>query len=302
MNIPDHPSSADLDPYAVSFLPAPRISASATMFRDSMVVTLSSRFHDRILYKLEEADTAPESAGSTCTPDTIPLTIEGGRIAYQKDRPIVLHKAWNRISVMAERDIPTRLGNRDVVEPERLDQQSGRETTTHSSVISRVFFKHTPIGSVIMQSKYQPQYTGGGDQALVDGLRGQKDFHLGAWQGYEKDDLKAVLDLGEVKDISEAGLGCLQDNNAWIFFPASVSFSFSSDGKSFSNEQTVKNSIPAEKEGVLLNTFTAQNLRVRARYIRVHAKNLAVCPPWHKGAGGKAWIFADEIIIKAKPW
>ena len=28
------------------------------------------------------------------------------------------------------------------------------------------------------------------------------------------------------------------------------------------------------------------------------AQNVKVCPKWHKGAGGKAWLFVDEIVIE----
>jgi len=35
-----------------------------------------------------------------------------------------------------------------------------------------------------------------------------------------------------------------------------------------------------------------------ARYVRVWARNRGVCPDWHPGAGGSAWIFADEIEIQ----
>ena len=37
---------------------------------------------------------------------------------------------------------------------------------------------------------------------------------------------------------------------------------------------------------------------IETRFVRVRARNRGVCPEWHKGAGGKAWIFADEIIIE----
>ena len=37
---------------------------------------------------------------------------------------------------------------------------------------------------------------------------------------------------------------------------------------------------------------------VQARYVRVVAKNIGTIPDWHPGAGGKAWIFADEIIVE----
>jgi len=25
---------------------------------------------------------------------------------------------------------------------------------------------------------------------------------------------------------------------------------------------------------------------------------VGVCPEWHKGAGGKAWLFVDEIFVE----
>lgn len=33
------------------------------------------------------------------------------------------------------------------------------------------------------------------------------------------------------------------------------------------------------------------------RYLKISAKNPRLCPSWHKGAGKKAWIFVDEVII-----
>ncbi len=40
-------------------------------------------------------------------------------------------------------------------------------------------------------------------------------------------------------------------------------------------------------------------LDLKARYIKITAKNAGPCPEWHLGAGGKSWIFLDEILIKA---
>lgn len=37
---------------------------------------------------------------------------------------------------------------------------------------------------------------------------------------------------------------------------------------------------------------------VRARFVNVHARSVGVCPPWHQGAGGKAWTFCDEITVE----
>ena len=34
------------------------------------------------------------------------------------------------------------------------------------------------------------------------------------------------------------------------------------------------------------------------RFVRVRARNLGECPEWHVGAGGKAWLFVDEIVVR----
>jgi len=38
--------------------------------------------------------------------------------------------------------------------------------------------------------------------------------------------------------------------------------------------------------------------QMECRYVRVHAVNRRTCPPGHPGAGGKAWLFADEIVVE----
>ena len=37
-----------------------------------------------------------------------------------------------------------------------------------------------------------------------------------------------------------------------------------------------------------------------ARYVRVRGRNIGTCPPWHKGAGSKAWLFVDEISVELR--
>ncbi|MCD6347789.1 MAG: hypothetical protein J7L96_10250, partial [Bacteroidales bacterium] len=59
----------------------------------------------------------------------------------------------------------------------------------------------------------------------------------------------------------------------------------------------VKNDLSDNLKGAFIKEFKLDVWRT-ARYIRIKAKNRGVCPVWHKGAGGKAWLFADELIIE----
>ena len=35
-----------------------------------------------------------------------------------------------------------------------------------------------------------------------------------------------------------------------------------------------------------------------ARYVRLQARGIGLCPAGHAGAGGKAWLFIDEIVVE----
>jgi len=173
-----------------------------------------------------------------------------------------------------------------------------KEGYFRSKTVSSEFVKSSFVGTLRLETRYSHQYTGGGDQALVDGVRGGPDFRLGVWQGYEGNDMTVVLDLGKIKNIDSVRLGCLQDENSWIFFPELVEFSFSKDGTTFSKQIVVRNEIPLQAPGGLLKEFAVKG--EPARFIKVRAKSIGLCPPWHKGAGGKAWVFVDELIVDAK--
>ena len=45
-------------------------------------------------------------------------------------------------------------------------------------------------------------------------------------------------------------------------------------------------------------TAELNGLNENCRYVHIQAINRGVCPDWHDGAGGKAWVFADEIIVE----
>lgn len=162
------------------------------------------------------------------------------------------------------------------------------------------FIKRSTTGAIELMNAYSPQYTGGGDDALIDGVVGTTDFRLGAWQGYEEKDLDAIIDLGGTRRIRTVTLDCLQDNNSWIFFPTSVEVSLSTDGTTFSNPVVIVNDVPAEQTGAMKKEFSAGFAADEARYVRVRGRNIGRCPPWHKGAGGKAWLFADEITVTSE--
>lgn len=167
-----------------------------------------------------------------------------------------------------------------------------------SGVMTAAFRKIPGNRGVRVGAPYSGMYSAGGDLALVDGLRGAADFRTGSWQGYHGVDLDAVVDLGAVQPVRRITIGFLQDQNSWIFFPEMVEFSISNDGRIFTPVSRLTPGAPPEEEGARVERFASGRAAARARYVRVTARNIGACPAWHKGAGEKAWIFADEIVIE----
>ncbi len=162
-----------------------------------------------------------------------------------------------------------------------------------------LYLRKFPQGrSIRLNTRPSPQYTAGSDSALIDGLEGGTDFSNGYWQGYEGNDLDAVIDLGKPKIVSYLAGHFLQNTYSWIFMPLYVTFYASNDGKHFKKLGRVNNTVSEHRQGAITKNFALHIQPTRIRYIRIVAKNRGICPPWHKGHGGKAWIFVDEISIK----
>jgi predicted alpha-1,2-mannosidase len=139
-----------------------------------------------------------------------------------------------------------------------------------------------------LQSNYSTQYTGGGDLALIDGVRGTNNWSGGAWQGYQGKDLVAVVDLGSVQKVSKVGAGFLQDIGSWIWMPSRVEIELSLDGVTFGPAYSIANEVSEKQEGVVTRDFVKTIAPTEARYLRIRAVHLRP----------ETWIFADEIIVE----
>jgi len=155
-----------------------------------------------------------------------------------------------------------------------------------------------PDWKIKIISPYDNQYTAGGDEALIDGLRGDVNWRKGYWQGYEGKDFECIIDLGKEQSVGSFTAEFLQDVGAWIFMPKKVEFSFSKDGNTYSDNTALGNNVSDKDEKVQKKTFKTMLLRpVTARFVKVKAINYGKLPEWHPGAGGDSWLFLDEITI-----
>ena len=167
-------------------------------------------------------------------------------------------------------------------------------------VVEARFDRREGSRTVSLQSTYAPQYAAGGDQALVDGLVGGEDFRSGEWQGFQGQDVLASVDLGRTMVLDRISIGMFQEPRAWIWFPRYVDIAWSINGRQWSSEQLTHNVAQQDESAHVLRLSSSRSIGKQARYLKIMAKSLGPCPPWHPSAGGASWIFLDEISIGTK--
>lgn len=167
-----------------------------------------------------------------------------------------------------------------------------------SNVATASYYKFPNNWKIQIKSTYSKQYSAGGDDGIIDGLRGDINWRKGGWQGFQGKDFETTIDLMEVKNISTLSAGFLQDTRSWILMPSKVEFETSIDGNKFSSVGIVNNSIKDDDLNVLLKDYSLNlSKSIKTRFIKIKAKNYGKLPSWHAGAGGDAYIFIDEIIV-----
>jgi predicted alpha-1,2-mannosidase len=172
--------------------------------------------------------------------------------------------------------------------------------TFKSPIIQNQFTKRDKTVHLTIQSNYANQYAAGGQNALIDGVRGGKEFRTGDWQGYWAQDMIGTIDFDTPRSLNEIGLSCIQDMKSWIFFPSSIELFISEDGKSFHSAGVInvseKNTFSEQAENKEFTLPVSPKEQIKA--IRLVAKNFGKCPEWHLGKGNDTWLFADEIIFR----
>ncbi|RZL48311.1 MAG: discoidin domain-containing protein [Pedobacter sp.] len=146
---------------------------------------------------------------------------------------------------------------------------------------------------------FSEEYINKGARTLTDGSRGYLDYDYN-WLGWYGDDMEVVIDLGKIIKINSVNASFLEDQRHWAFPPAMVNYSFSLDGENFSGSHELKSKHDLYEEYIKSVVDYPYNLAepIKARYVKVKAKNLKQLPQWRYYKNKKAWLFADEIMIK----
>lgn len=184
-----------------------------------------------------------------------------------------------------------------VIDESQLLLVKATKGETESKVIETLLFKIPEAKSLSLLTDYAPQYAASGPNALIDYIKGGKDFRSGQWQGYEGNNLEAVIDYGSSKWASRINIRFFQDENAWIFMPTVVEFYGSNDGTNYTLLGKEENQLHWQEPSSYIHTFST-TVNSSYQYYKVVGVNRGDCPKGHKSEGGKCWIFADELWVE----
>ena len=141
------------------------------------------------------------------------------------------------------------------------------------------------------------KYNGSGEITLVNSLRGSRNFSDGNWQGFQGENLELTIDLGSVQTVDRVRVGCLHETGSWVFLPKGIKVLASDDGKLYTEVGSTSNNVPLQSEALVMD-FCVDVEKVNTQYIKVVVLNQQDVPEWHSAAGGKSWLFVDEIIVE----
>lgn len=147
-------------------------------------------------------------------------------------------------------------------------------------------------------SRYSAAYAAGGDNGLVDGLKGSDNFADGRWQGFQGQDLDIELDLSAPTEIRRITMAFLQQSYSWVLMPERVQVWTSGNGENYTLAKEVLNTIDPREEGTIIHDFVAEFKDVKTRYLKIVAKNPGKLPEWHHAKGNESFIFSDEVVVE----
>lgn len=134
------------------------------------------------------------------------------------------------------------------------------------------------------------------DKVLTNGTHAGNDFRV-QWLGWDVPRIEAVVDLGSEQQIKKVSASYMQMLSDCIFFPKRVTFWVSSDGVKYV-KAGMESQLEENRSMPVGSRDFSSAIGRKGRYVKVVTDGLGLVPMWHGGAGTRAFVFMDEIVVE----
>lgn len=178
--------------------------------------------------------------------------------------------------------------------------EGGLTPDTYLAEWNGIFKQAWPVNlaynaKLTLQYPFAEDYPAKGLRTLTDGMTGFGDFSYN-WLCFYGTDMVADMDAGKELSFSVIKLHFLDDPRHWIFLPKSVQVAYSADGVHYSDWVTQTTVAQAEHDSLSIKAYTFE-LKAKARFIKVMAKNNATLPEWRNYSNKKPMVACDEVFV-----
>ncbi|RPA68197.1 cytochrome C [Cyclobacteriaceae bacterium YHN15] len=162
--------------------------------------------------------------------------------------------------------------------------------------------------AVFFRSKVQPDsyqltfppsesYKGKGALTLFDLDKGDDDFFTGKWLGFQDTPFEIQMDFNSPKSIQNIAFSTLAAEGSYIFPPSKVEVWIKTQNSDWKLVDTQKPEQPTGNRDRMLQMYESDINQSDVIAIKAKLTPVNPLPKWHPGAGGKGWVFIDEILI-----
>ncbi len=166
-----------------------------------------------------------------------------------------------------------------------------------STFFEQQIIMHKAVGKQIELSVAPSEvYSGSGAAGLINGIQGsEKRYGDKEWLGFWGDDLKVIIDLGDIQEVKSISTRFYHAPGQWIYSPEEVQIKLTNDLEDENEMGSSQLFIPEDKNIIKVHQiFTG----FKGRFIVISIKNYGLIPDGAQGAGHKAWLFIDEIFVE----
>lgn len=145
---------------------------------------------------------------------------------------------------------------------------------------------------------YRPEYSGGSEDALLNGAVGTNNYKDGNWQGFYGTDCDLELDFGKKERLNSLKINFNTNPYDWILLPKKMSVFISNNGTNYTLFKTfeISEDVDTSKTNIVTKTFDISGLN--SRYVRIVVETPGLIPEGLPGYNNPSWMFMDEIVVE----